>query len=87
VTSPPGRSTEADAAVLRVALVHALRRLSSRQRDAIVLRYLADLPEHEVALALGISDGSVKTHLHRGLARLRTALGPDDPTSELSHGT
>lgn len=87
MAQPLGQPAEADAVVLRMALVHALRRLSSRQRDAIVLRYLADLPEHEVAVALGISDGSVKTHLHRGLARLRTAIGPDDPTTELSHGT
>jgi len=78
-------TSEADVVVLRVALAHALRGLARRQRDTIVLRYLAGLPEHEVAVALGISDGSVKTHLHRGLARLRIAIGPDDRPLETIH--
>jgi DNA-directed RNA polymerase specialized sigma24 family protein len=36
-----------------------------------------DLPEREVAAVLGLSTGTVKTHLHRGLAGLRVVLGPD----------
>ena len=87
VAREAGRPPEADVVAVRVALAHALRGLSRRQRGAIVLRYLADLPEHDVALALGISDGSVKTHLHRGLARLRTTIDPDDFSLELSRGT
>lgn len=60
-----------EAVVLRDALAAALRALPQRQRAAIALRYLADLPEAEVAAAMGVSAGSVKTHLHRGLATLR----------------
>lgn len=75
-------SDQDDAVVLRLALVGALGHLSERQRAAIALRYLADLPEHDVALAMGVSTGSVKTHLHRGLARLRTTL--DDPEATLA---
>ncbi|MET0414421.1 MAG: sigma factor-like helix-turn-helix DNA-binding protein, partial [Actinoplanes sp.] len=42
-----------------------------------VLRYLEDLPTADVAAALGCSEGTVKSHASRGLARLRTALaGP-----------
>jgi RNA polymerase sigma factor (sigma-70 family) len=52
--------------------VRALRQVSSRQRDVLVLRYLADLPEAEVAAALGCSVGTVKQHAHRGLRALRT---------------
>lgn len=62
--------------VLRVALVAALGSLPRRQRQAVALRYLGDLSDGEVAVALGISVGSVKTHIHRGLGALRRRLGP-----------
>ncbi len=68
----------ADHATMRVALVQALQTLPRRQREAIALRYLADLSESDVSAALGVSAGSVKTHLHRGLARLRDSMGTDD---------
>jgi RNA polymerase sigma factor (sigma-70 family) len=57
---------------VREDLVRALRQLSSRQRDVLVLRYVADLPEVDVAAALGCSVGSVKQHAHRGLRALRS---------------
>lgn len=47
-----------------------ITRLSPRQREAIVLRYWHDLPEEAMATAMGVSRGSVKTHLSRGLAAL-----------------
>ena len=59
-----------------------LRRLSRRQREVVAMRYLADLPEAEVAAALGCSVGTVKQHASRGLAALRAALA--DPTSSPS---
>ncbi len=65
-----------DLVVLRVALVAALGSLPRRQRQAVALRYLGDLSDGEVAVALGISVGSVKTHIHRGLGALRSRLGP-----------
>ena len=57
----------------RVDLHRALDTLSRRQREVLVLRFLADLPEADVAKALGCSVGSVKQHASRGLAALRTA--------------
>lgn len=63
-----------DATVDRVALARAMKRLPARQRDVVAMRYLADLSEQQVATALGISTGSVKTHLSRGLERLRSEL-------------
>ena len=66
-----------DAVVVRLTLVEALGRLSTRQRQALSLHYLAGLEEAEVATAMGISAGSVKTHLHRGRARLRQLLTGD----------
>ena len=68
---------ESDDVVLRVALVAALVGLPRRQRETIVLRYLCDLPESDVARALGVSAGTVKTHVHRALAALRASIGTD----------
>jgi RNA polymerase sigma-70 factor (sigma-E family) len=61
----------------RSAVIAALRKLPGRQREAIVLRYYADLSEAEVAAAMGISCGAVKSHTARGMAALRTGLGRD----------
>jgi RNA polymerase sigma-70 factor (sigma-E family) len=62
-------------AELRADLVRALRSLSRRQREVVVLRYLVDLPEQDVADALHCSTGTVKRHAHRGLERMRSLLG------------
>jgi RNA polymerase sigma factor (sigma-70 family) len=67
-----------DNVALRMALVEALRHLSRRQREVIALRYLSDLSEADVAAALGISEGSVKTHTSRGLAALRAELNDEE---------
>ena len=67
---------EDEVVALRLALAAALPRLPKRQRQAVTLRYLGGLTDMEVAEALGISAGSVKTHIHRGLAALRERLGP-----------
>jgi RNA polymerase sigma-70 factor (sigma-E family) len=62
----------------RVDLHRALAGLPKRQREVVVLRYVADLTESDVADALGCSVGTVKTHASRGLAALRVALGEHD---------
>jgi RNA polymerase sigma-70 factor (sigma-E family) len=61
----------------RSAVVVALRGLPERQREAIVLRYYADLSEAEIASAMKISRGAVKSHTSRGMAALRAALDYD----------
>ncbi len=58
----------------RSAVIDALRDLPGRQREALILRYYADLSEAEIAAAMGISKGSVKSHTARGMMALRTAL-------------
>ena len=57
-----------------VDLQRALLALSPKQREVVVLRYLVDLPEAEVAKAMRCSVGTVKTHASRGLASLRRSL-------------
>src|SRR6185369_12418184 len=54
----------------RVALVAALRELPERQRHAIVLHYLADLPVGDIADVMHAPEGTVKVWLHRGRAAL-----------------
>ena len=75
--APPDMpSAEQGALVLleRSAIVAALRDLPERQREAIVLRYYADLSEAQIAATMGISRGAVKSHTSRGMAALRTVL-------------
>lgn len=56
-------------------LSEALAQLSPRQREVVVLVDAFEWTQREVADLLGIRLSSVQTHLERGLARLRTALG------------
>jgi RNA polymerase sigma factor (sigma-70 family) len=74
-TTENARSTAPGPSGQRVDLHRALAHLSRRQREVLVLRFLADLPEADVAKALGCSVGSVKQHASRGLATLRANLG------------
>ena len=58
-------------------LVATLRRLPERQREAVFLRYVADLDVARVAALMGCSPGAVKTHSKRGLDRLREVVPPE----------
>lgn len=77
----PGRDRDSTSdAVLESAesaiVVQALQQLPVRQREAVVLRYYADLSEKEIATAMGLRPGSVKSHTARGIALLRRILDP-----------
>ena len=58
----------------RSAIFKALRDLPDRQRQALVLRYYADLSEAQIAEMMGISKGAVKSHTARGMSSLRALL-------------
>jgi RNA polymerase sigma factor (sigma-70 family) len=65
------------AAILRedhAEVITALAGLPARRREAIVLRYWLDLSEREIAQTMGISPGTVKSQISRGLAALAQAL-------------
>jgi RNA polymerase sigma-70 factor (sigma-E family) len=58
----------------RSAVIAALRTLPPRQREALVLKFYADLSEAQIASTMGISRGAVKSHTARGVAALRVVL-------------
>jgi RNA polymerase sigma factor (sigma-70 family) len=77
---PLARNIEEDV-TSRMAVSGALARLPRRQRQVAVLRYLADLPEAEVAQTLGIDVGTVKRHASRARMALQDTMslgGVDD---------
>jgi RNA polymerase sigma-70 factor (sigma-E family) len=70
----PSAELGAIAAIERSEVISALRTLPDRQREALVLRYYADLSEAEIAGTMGISRGAVKSHTARGMSALRAIL-------------
>jgi RNA polymerase sigma-70 factor (sigma-E family) len=76
VTDEPSAESRAMTLLERSAVTAALRGLPARQREVIVLRYYADLSEAEIAAAMGISKGAVKSHAARAKTTLRSALEP-----------
>ena len=62
---------QADSVLDRDVLTAALRRLPPRQRAAVVLRYVEDRTETEVAALLGTRVGTVRSRAARGLEKLR----------------
>ena len=65
------------AAILRedhAEVIAALAALPARRREAIVLRFWLGLSEREIATTMGVSPGTVKSQLSRGLAALARAL-------------
>jgi RNA polymerase sigma-70 factor (sigma-E family) len=77
VTVPATRraSREATIEVERSAFVSALWTLPAWQREVVVLRYFADLPETQIASATGISEAAVRSHTTEAMSSLRTELG------------
>ncbi len=67
----------------RDRITRALGVLSPRQRRVVVLRYLLDLPEAEVAADLGVGVGTVKSTASRAVARMRAVLNEDE---SIQHG-
>lgn len=82
-TAEPARDVS-ERLIERDAMTRAVRRLPRRQREVLVLRFFLDLSVGETAVALGASEGAVKSHTARALVRMRQLLGARDDPSELS---
>ena len=73
--SPTGRCATDDVDD-RESLLPMLRALPSGQRAVLVLRYLCDLPDAEIAATLRVSPATVRSQASRGLATLRATHRP-----------
>ena len=71
--APPGTGAGVDP-----ALIAALRRLPTRQREVLALRIFLDLDTETTAKVIGISPGTVTAHLSRAIAALRRDLPAAD---------
>lgn len=81
----PSPEEAAIAANQREILLYAVQSLREEDRLVIAYRYFLDLSEAEMADALGIARGTVKSRLSRALARLRQQL--ESPSMrEIAHG-
>ncbi len=70
-------SSQWEPAVVDDALWSRVRALSAAQRDAVVLRYVDDLPLAEIARVMGCAEGTVKKHLQRARAALAAHITND----------
>lgn len=86
----PATTGYLEGSILRMDVLAALRRLPERQRHAVVLHYLGDLPVTAAADLMGISEGAIKSHLSRARSALRVSLkdhaGNDQIDSENKSG-
>jgi RNA polymerase sigma factor (sigma-70 family) len=72
--APDVAADAAIAAERRAVLADALGRLPERDRLVLVYRWFEEMTEREIADALGVRPGTVKSRLSRAMARLRTEL-------------
>ena len=87
VENPADRiAAEVAARAARAPLAVALGRLAPGDRDVLLLVAWGDLSYEEVAAALGIPVGTVRSRLNRARRKVRDALGGTDPTSEREDG-
>ncbi len=71
----------------RVAILSALEALTDRERAAILLRYYQDLPDDQIAAALGCRRPTVRSLIHRAIPKLRRRLGDAYDGAETSTHT
>jgi RNA polymerase sigma-70 factor (ECF subfamily) len=69
------------AAAAQRDLADALASLAAGDREVLLLIAWAELAYDEVAVALGIPVGTVRSRLHRARRKVRAALGGEDPTT------
>ncbi|MFG2308616.1 RNA polymerase sigma factor [Streptomyces sp. NPDC048566] len=70
--------SDEESSVLALAVARGLDGLPDAQRQVVVLRFYADLPVREIAGALGVPEGTVKSRLHTAVRALRVRLHEDE---------
>jgi RNA polymerase sigma-70 factor (ECF subfamily) len=85
VTEPIDPGADVAAVIDRRDTAQQLAQLPEQQRIAVVLRHVNDLPITEIAEVLGCPTGTVKSHISRGLRRLRELSAARPDLCEVSH--
>ena len=75
IEPPPDPEEQVETRQQLSRLERAVARLPARQREAFLLRNVEDLDVSETAIAMGCTEGSVKTHYSRAVRALREQLG------------
>lgn len=78
-TDEPSAQQTLEARELNEKLMRAVQRLKTEEQTLVTLRYFLELPENEVAQTLHIPQGTVKSRLHRTLAKLREIIRNEFP--------
>ncbi|MEU6850132.1 SigE family RNA polymerase sigma factor [Actinacidiphila alni] len=73
--APPDPRDPYHRLAVRDELLHVLHSLPVSMRAVLVLRYFDDLPDPDIATALGITESTVRSQAARGLAKMRAAAG------------
>jgi RNA polymerase sigma-70 factor, ECF subfamily len=76
--TPADRLGDIDLVILRAQLRQALSSLRAHHREAVVETVLRDRPHADVAAALGVAPGTLRTRVHYALRRLRQLLESED---------
>lgn len=76
---PVGGGDTPDRTADRLLVADEMQRLTPEQRHVLLLAFYADLTHVEIAERTGLPVGTVKSHIRRGLHRLRDALAADHP--------
>ena len=84
--SIPAAGWQLESAGLRVDVVRAVQRLPERARTAVVLRYIADMTEAEVAEVMDVAPGTVSATLSIARRRLAVLLSDYSLSEEISRG-
>ncbi len=81
----PRRDQHVTVAEVHDDVLDELAALPVRQREITALHYLLDLSVADIATSLDVSEGTVKTQLHRARATLRARLEPGHDDEEVDH--
>jgi len=63
----------------RIEIIKAIRKLSRRQAEVVIMRIVQDLPYRSIAQALGCKEVTVRKHYERALLKLRKKLSHFSP--------